>query len=160
MRAKMKQPLVSVAAWSGTGKTTYLQKLIPEFKRRGLRVAALKHVRTILKWTAHERTSGACRSLFCTARRAENAVQAIGAAGDLPDYTKNIQTFYRKRRCSACFLRRKRLYRLDKVLKMEGGYPALCSVNVPKNTEVPADGGHGSQGDSATPTTSIRRNIT
>ena len=36
-------PIVSVAAWSGTGKTTYLEKLIPEIKRRGLRVAALKH---------------------------------------------------------------------------------------------------------------------
>ena len=39
----MQIPIVSVAAWSGTGKTTYLEKLIPEFKRRGLRVAALKH---------------------------------------------------------------------------------------------------------------------
>lgn len=39
----MQIPTVSVAAWSGTGKTTYLEKMIPEFKRRGLRVAALKH---------------------------------------------------------------------------------------------------------------------
>lgn len=39
----MQIPIVSVAAWSGTGKTTYLEKLIPEFKRRGVRVAALKH---------------------------------------------------------------------------------------------------------------------
>ena len=31
------------AAWSGTGKTTYLTKLIPCLKARGLRVAAVKH---------------------------------------------------------------------------------------------------------------------
>ena len=39
----MKIPIVSVAGWSGTGKTTYLEQLIPELKRRGLRIAALKH---------------------------------------------------------------------------------------------------------------------
>ena len=27
--------IVSVTAWSGSGKTTYLEKLIPELKRRG-----------------------------------------------------------------------------------------------------------------------------
>lgn len=36
-------PVVSFAAWSGTGKTTYLEKLVAELKRRGLRVAVLKH---------------------------------------------------------------------------------------------------------------------
>lgn len=36
-------PVVSFTAWSGTGKTTYLEKLIRELKRRGLRVAVLKH---------------------------------------------------------------------------------------------------------------------
>ena len=33
----------SFIAWSGTGKTTYLERLIAELKRRGLRVAAVKH---------------------------------------------------------------------------------------------------------------------
>ena len=32
-----------VAAYSGTGKTTYLTKLIPCLKARGLQVAAVKH---------------------------------------------------------------------------------------------------------------------
>ena len=36
-------PVFSFIAWSGTGKTTYLEKLIAELKGRGLRVAAVKH---------------------------------------------------------------------------------------------------------------------
>ena len=33
----------SFIAWSGTGKTTYLERLIAALKARGLRVAAVKH---------------------------------------------------------------------------------------------------------------------
>ena len=33
----------SFIAWSGTGKTTYLEALIAALKRRGLRIAAVKH---------------------------------------------------------------------------------------------------------------------
>ena len=33
----------SFIAWSGTGKTTYLERLIAALKARGLRVAAIKH---------------------------------------------------------------------------------------------------------------------
>ena len=36
-------PVVTIAAWSGTGKTTYLEKLLPCLKRRGIRVGVLKH---------------------------------------------------------------------------------------------------------------------
>lgn len=36
-------PMLSIAAWSGTGKTTFLERLIPALKHRGLRVAAVKH---------------------------------------------------------------------------------------------------------------------
>lgn len=36
-------PVYSVVAFSGTGKTTFLEKLIPELKSRGLRVAVIKH---------------------------------------------------------------------------------------------------------------------
>lgn len=35
--------VISFAAWSHTGKTTYLEKLIPVLKRAGLRVAVIKH---------------------------------------------------------------------------------------------------------------------
>ena len=36
-------PVVTIAAWSGTGKTTYLEKLLPCLKGRGVRVGVLKH---------------------------------------------------------------------------------------------------------------------
>ena len=36
-------PVYSFIAYSGTGKTTLLEKLIAEFKKRGFRVAAVKH---------------------------------------------------------------------------------------------------------------------
>ncbi|MDO4976946.1 MAG: molybdopterin-guanine dinucleotide biosynthesis protein B [Eubacteriales bacterium] len=36
-------PIISVIAYSGTGKTTFLEKLIPELKKNGLRVAVVKH---------------------------------------------------------------------------------------------------------------------
>ena len=36
-------PVFSIVAYSGTGKTTLLEKLIAELKSRGLRVAAIKH---------------------------------------------------------------------------------------------------------------------
>lgn len=37
------KPLLGFAAYSGTGKTTLLVKLIPELKNRGLRIAVIKH---------------------------------------------------------------------------------------------------------------------
>ena len=40
----METPVIySIVAYSGTGKTTMLEKLIPELKRHGLRIAVLKH---------------------------------------------------------------------------------------------------------------------
>lgn len=36
-------PVISIIGSSGAGKTTFLEKLIPELKRRGCRVAAVKH---------------------------------------------------------------------------------------------------------------------
>jgi molybdopterin-guanine dinucleotide biosynthesis protein MobB len=39
----MKPPVVSIVAKSGTGKTTLLEKLIGELKRRGYTVGAIKH---------------------------------------------------------------------------------------------------------------------
>lgn len=39
----LRKPLVGLAAWSGTGKTTLLTKLITIFKIKGLRVGVIKH---------------------------------------------------------------------------------------------------------------------
>ena len=36
-------PVIAFSAWSGTGKTTIIEKLVPELKARGLRVAVIKH---------------------------------------------------------------------------------------------------------------------
>ena len=36
-------PIISVVGKSGSGKTTFLEKLLPELKRRGYRVAIVKH---------------------------------------------------------------------------------------------------------------------
>lgn len=36
-------PLLAIAAWSGTGKTTLLKKLIPELCARGVRPGLIKH---------------------------------------------------------------------------------------------------------------------
>ncbi|MFG6179211.1 molybdopterin-guanine dinucleotide biosynthesis protein B [Halomonas sp. THAF12] len=36
-------PLLGIAAWSGTGKTTLLERLLPALRQRGLRVAVIKH---------------------------------------------------------------------------------------------------------------------
>ena len=36
-------PVYTFVAWSGTGKTTFLEKLVAELKARGLRVATIKH---------------------------------------------------------------------------------------------------------------------
>jgi len=36
-------PIVSIVGWSDSGKTTYLEKLIPELAGRGYRICAVKH---------------------------------------------------------------------------------------------------------------------
>lgn len=36
-------PLLGIAAWSGTGKTTLLEKMLPGLRARGLKVAVIKH---------------------------------------------------------------------------------------------------------------------
>lgn len=36
-------PIIGIAGRSGTGKTTFLEKLLPELKRRGYRVGTIKH---------------------------------------------------------------------------------------------------------------------
>jgi molybdopterin-guanine dinucleotide biosynthesis protein B len=40
---KSKIPLISIVGTSKIGKTTFIEKLIPVFKEKGLRVATIKH---------------------------------------------------------------------------------------------------------------------
>lgn len=39
----MRAPALAVVGWSGSGKTTLLTRLVPELRRRGLRVGVVKH---------------------------------------------------------------------------------------------------------------------
>ncbi|OPY59273.1 MAG: Molybdopterin-guanine dinucleotide biosynthesis adapter protein [Pelotomaculum sp. PtaU1.Bin035] len=40
---EMNVPVIGLAGYSGSGKTTFLEKLIAELKRRGYRVGVIKH---------------------------------------------------------------------------------------------------------------------
>ncbi len=80
------KPLLGFAAYSGTGKTTLLVKLIPELKKRGLRIAVIKHahhdfdVDTPGKDSYELRRAGAAPMLISSARRTvimiDNEVEA------------------------------------------------------------------------------------
>ncbi|MDH5256574.1 MAG: molybdopterin-guanine dinucleotide biosynthesis protein B [Gammaproteobacteria bacterium] len=43
IKANKTPALIGFAAWSGTGKTTLLEKIIPLFREKGFRVAIIKH---------------------------------------------------------------------------------------------------------------------
>ena len=43
MESRAKAPIISVVGFSGSGKTTYIERLIPALKSRGLKVATIKH---------------------------------------------------------------------------------------------------------------------
>ncbi|AZV32600.1 molybdopterin-guanine dinucleotide biosynthesis protein B [Cobetia sp. ICG0124] len=68
-------PLLGIAAWSGTGKTTLLEQLLPALRERGLRVAVIKHahhafdVDTPGKDSHRLRSAGATPMLVASAQR-------------------------------------------------------------------------------------------
>jgi molybdopterin-guanine dinucleotide biosynthesis protein MobB len=43
VKTSFSPPVVSVVGWSRVGKTTLLERLIPELRRRGFRVGTIKH---------------------------------------------------------------------------------------------------------------------
>lgn len=43
MEGNVMPPLLGIIAWSGTGKTTLLKKIIPLLKKRGVRPGLIKH---------------------------------------------------------------------------------------------------------------------
>ncbi len=68
-------PLLAIAAWSGTGKTTLLKKLIPELRARGIRPGLIKHthhnmdVDTPGKDSYELRKAGAAQMLVASQQR-------------------------------------------------------------------------------------------
>ncbi len=53
-------PLLGFAAWSGTGKTTLLEQLIPLLVSRGLRLGCSSTPITTLTSTSRAKTATAC----------------------------------------------------------------------------------------------------
>lgn len=68
-------PVLSIAAWSGTGKTTLLKALIPELRSRGIRPGLIKHthhrmdVDTPGKDSYELRKAGAAQTLVASTER-------------------------------------------------------------------------------------------
>ena len=68
-------PLVGFAAWSGTGKTTLLRKLIPVLRAREIAIGMIKHAHHDFdidfpgKDSYELRKSGADQTVVCTATR-------------------------------------------------------------------------------------------
>ncbi|WP_456267442.1 molybdopterin-guanine dinucleotide biosynthesis protein B [Kushneria sp. AK178] len=68
-------PLLGIAAWSGTGKTTLLEALLPALRARGLNVAVIKHAHHEFdvdvpgKDSHRLRTAGAAPMLVASGKR-------------------------------------------------------------------------------------------
>ena len=43
LNLKMKKPIICIVGTSGSGKTFFIERLIPELKKRGIRVFCIKH---------------------------------------------------------------------------------------------------------------------
>lgn len=91
------KPLLGFAAYSGTGKTTLLLKLIPELKKRGLRIAVIKHAHhnfdmdTPGKDSYELRKAGAVPMLICSSQRTVITIEnEMPADPELQDILQHI----------------------------------------------------------------------
>lgn len=70
-----RKPILGLAAWSGTGKTTLLSKLIPMLRKSGIRIAMIKHAHHKFdvdkpgKDSFELRKAGASQMLICSSKR-------------------------------------------------------------------------------------------
>lgn len=82
-------PLLGIVAWSGTGKTTLIEALLPRLAARGVRVAVIKHahhdvdVDTPGKDTHRFRMAGAAPVILATAKRFAVMMETPDSADDL-----------------------------------------------------------------------------
>ncbi|WP_240425648.1 molybdopterin-guanine dinucleotide biosynthesis protein MobB [Morganella morganii] len=79
-------PLLAVTAYSGTGKTTLLKKLIPQLRESGLRIGLVKHthhdmdVDTPGKDSYELRKAGAYQTLVVSQERFALMTETLGGA--------------------------------------------------------------------------------
>ena len=110
----MSIPVYSIVGYSGTGKTTFLENLIPELKKMGLRVAAIKHDAHEFD-VDHEGKGYTEFSEYKTARIAERE----GAIGDtsatVTTVTSNKEQYLKQKQEAAEARRRKS--RVEKLQK-------------------------------------------
>jgi molybdopterin-guanine dinucleotide biosynthesis protein B len=82
-------PVIGIAGWKKSGKTTLAERLIAEFTRRGLRVASVKHAHHAFQIddadtdSARHRRAGACQVAIVSSRRFA-LISELGAAPE-PD---------------------------------------------------------------------------
>ena len=75
MQAEFSRPILGFVAYSGTGKTTLLEQLIPELRTGGLRIALIKHahhdfdIDTPGKDSYRLRKAGATQVMVASAKR-------------------------------------------------------------------------------------------
>lgn len=83
-------PLLAIAAWSGTGKTTLLKKLIPALCEHGIRPGLIKHTHHDMdvdkpgKDSYELRKAGAAQTLVASQQRWALMTVGSGMAGE-PD---------------------------------------------------------------------------
>ncbi len=87
---KARPPIVGIAGWKKSGKTTLTTRLVDEFTRRGLRVATVKHAHHDFQIddadtdSARHRKAGAAQVAIVSAKRWAMITELAGAAE--PDF--------------------------------------------------------------------------
>lgn len=80
-------PLIGIAGWSNSGKTTLIEKLVQHFAAKGLRVATIKHSHHKFEIdkpgsdTARHRAAGACETAIVSGSRVA-VVEEIETRGE------------------------------------------------------------------------------
>lgn len=91
-------PLIGIAGWSNSGKTTLIEKLVRHFAARGLRVATIKHSHHKFEIdkpgsdTARHRSAGACETAIVSGSRVA-VIEEIETRGEpsLEDVAKRLK---------------------------------------------------------------------
>lgn len=98
MSIEFSKPIIGFAAFSGTGKTTLLVKILPILRDKGLRVAMIKHAHHDFdvdkpgKDSYQLRQSGASPMIICSSRRTAIMIEhEQEQEPDLQDILSHIQ---------------------------------------------------------------------